>query len=107
MNSKLESGEISKGTVCEAVVQIKNVDGLSMLAAMRFVELAEVFSSSIIVRNGEKVADGKSVVQMSMLAAPCGSKLRITAEGPDAQKAIPALWELVEEKAFGKSARRC
>jgi phosphotransferase system HPr (HPr) family protein len=105
MNSEGESEKASDKTVCEAVVQIKNEDGLCMLAATRFVELADAFSSRVTVRSGEKVADGKSVMQMSMLAAPCGSKLRITAEGPDAQEAIPALWELVEEKAFGKSTR--
>jgi phosphotransferase system HPr (HPr) family protein len=90
--------------ICEAVVQIKNVDGLNMRAATRFIEMAETFGSSITVRSGEKVVDGKSIMQMSMLAVPCGSKLRITAEGPDAQEAITALWELFEEKAFGESA---
>ena len=35
-----------------------------------------------------------------MLAATCGSKLKIKAEGQDAQKALDALRELVEEKHF-------
>ena len=104
MESKAESEVVPKEMVCEAVVQIKNVDGLNVRAATRFIETAEVFSSSIIVRSGEKVADGKSIMQMSMLTAPFGSKLRITVEGPDAREAITALWELFEEKAFGESA---
>jgi phosphotransferase system HPr-like phosphotransfer protein len=35
-----------------------------------------------------------------MLAATCGSKLKIRAEGPDAQLAVNALSELVEQKHF-------
>jgi len=105
MESKAESEVVSDKMICEAVVQIKSVDGLNMRAATRFTETAVAFSSRIIVRSGEKVADGKSIMQMSMLTAPFGSKLRITAEGPDAQEAITALWELFEGKAFGESAR--
>jgi phosphocarrier protein len=44
--------------------------------------------------------DGKSIMQMSMLAATCGTKLKIKAEGVDAQQAVDALRELVEEKHF-------
>ncbi len=103
-------GELEKAwdrTVCEAVVEIKNTDGLCMLAATRFVKTSGAFGSSINVRSGEKVADGKSVMQMCTLAASSGSKLRITAEGVDAQEAIAALWELVEERSFGESAPDC
>jgi phosphotransferase system HPr-like phosphotransfer protein len=35
-----------------------------------------------------------------MLAATCGTKLKIRAKGPDAREAINALRELVEEKHF-------
>ena len=90
--------------IYEAVVQIKNMHGFNMRAAMLFIETAKTFGSSIIVRSGGKEVDGKSIMQMSMLAATCGSKLRITAEGPDAQEAIATLWELFKEKAFGESA---
>jgi phosphotransferase system HPr-like phosphotransfer protein len=39
-------------------------------------------------------------MQISMLAATCGTKLTVTAKGPDARQAINALQELVEEKHF-------
>jgi len=35
-----------------------------------------------------------------MLAATCGTKLKVTVEGPDASDAIEALRELVEVKKF-------
>ena len=85
---------------CEAEIEIKNADGLHMRPAMQFVDIANRFNSDITVASGENSADGKSIMQMSMLAATCGTKLKIKAEGADAQQAINALQELVEEKHF-------
>ena len=86
--------------VFETEVEIKNKDGLHMRPAMQFVDLANQFDSNITVTGGDISVDGKSIMQMSMLAATCGTKLRIKAEGDDAQKAVNALRKLVEEKIF-------
>ena len=86
--------------VCETGVEIKNADGLHMRPAMQFVDVANKFECDITVSNDENSVDGKSIMQMSMLAATCGTKLKIKAEGADAQQAINALQELVEEKHF-------
>jgi len=75
-----------------------------MRPAMQFVDIANQFDSDITVSNNETEVDGKSIMQMSMLAATCGTKLKIKAEGSDAAKAIGALRELVEEKLFGEPA---
>jgi phosphotransferase system HPr (HPr) family protein len=84
----------------EAELEIKNAEGLHMRPAMKFVEIANRFDSEINVSNGETDVDGKSIMNISMLAATCGTKLKIRAKGPDAQEAINALRELVEEKHF-------
>jgi phosphocarrier protein len=89
-------------TVCQITVEIRNADGLHMRPAMQFVDLASRFESEISVSNGQTTADGKSIMQMSMLAATCGTRLQIRAEGPDADKAVDALRELVEVKLFGE-----
>ena len=86
--------------VVETEVEIKNADGLHMRPAMHFVDTANQFKSEINVSNNENTVDGKSIMQMSMLAAICGTKLKIKAEGPDCQQAIDALRELVEVKMF-------
>ena len=91
-------------TVCEAEVEIKNADGLHMRPAMRFVDVANQFECDITVSNGENNVDGKSIMQMSMLAATFGTKLKIRAEGADAQQAIDALQKLVQEKMFDEPA---
>ncbi len=89
-----------KEQICEAVVEIKNADGLHMRPAMQFVDVASRFNANVIVGNDENDVDGKSIMQMSMLAATVGTKLKITAEGTDARQAVEALKHLVEEKMF-------
>jgi len=91
---------ILEKVLCEAAVEIKNAEGLHMRPAMQFVDIANQFECDITVSNIENSVDGKSIMQMSMLAATYGTKLKIKAEGADAQKAIIALRELVEEKHF-------
>jgi phosphocarrier protein HPr len=88
--------------VCETEVEIKNADGLHMRPAMQFVDIANRFDSELTVSNGETNVDGKSIMQMSMLAATVGTRLKIRAEGADAEEMIEALRELVEEKMFGE-----
>ncbi len=87
-------------TVSEAEVQIKNSDGLHMRPAMQFVDIANQYESEVTVSNENNSVDGKSIMQMSMLAATYGSTLKIRAEGPDAAKAIESLRHLVEDKKF-------
>lgn len=86
--------------VHEAELEIKNSDGLHMRPAMRFVDVANRFDSDVTVSNGETDVDGKSIMQITMLAATCGTKLKIRVEGHDAKEAIDALQELVEDKHF-------
>jgi phosphocarrier protein len=88
--------------VYEAEIEIRNADGLHMRPAMQFVDVASRFNSDITVTAGENSVDGKSIMQVSMLAATCGTKLKIKVEGEDAQTMVGALKELVEEKMFGE-----
>lgn len=85
---------------CEIEVEIKNTDGLHMRPAMLFVDVASKYESDIRVSNADTNVDAKSIMQMTMLAATCGTKLKIKAVGPDAEEAIEALRELVETKLF-------
>jgi len=89
-----------KKVVHEAELEIRNADGLHMRPAMKFVDIANRFKSDITVSNADTNVDGKSIMQISMLAATCGTRLKLRAEGHDALEAIKALRELVEEKHF-------
>jgi len=71
-----------------------------MRPAMKFVDIANRFESDVRVNNGRVTADGKSIMEMSMLAATYGTRLTIRAEGADADQVVDALQELVEVRMF-------
>lgn len=85
-------------------VIICNKDGLHTRPVMQFVDIANRFDAEIKVHKGGAEpgdADGKSVMQMIILAAERGTPLRIDADGADAEEAVRQLVELVEGK-FGE-----
>lgn len=77
-------------------VTISNKLGLHARPAMCFVDAASLFKCGITVRRADQSVDGKSIMQMMMLAATKGTELEIVAEGDDAEAACAALKKLVE-----------
>jgi len=67
-----------------------------MRPAMAFVECANRFVSRISVHKGDQSVDGKSIMQMTMLAAVFGTRLKIIAEGEDASEAVASLVKVLE-----------
>ena len=82
----------------ERIVEVRIAEGLHMRPAMEFVDLANGFCSQIAVENGQQNVDGKSIMQITMLAATKGTKLTIIAEGTDAREAVDALAAMVENE---------
>ena len=82
------------------LVTIVNPQGLHARPARLFVELANCFDADIeVVKDGQR-ADGKSILSILTLAAEEGTPLWLRATGRDAQNALAALAELVEQ-GFG------
>lgn len=82
-------------------VKIKNRLGLHARPAMMFVDAASTARCEVTVKgNGEEV-DGKSIMQMMMLAATKGVELEIIAIGDDAQATVEMLRDLVNS-GFGE-----
>ncbi|MCI7643152.1 MAG: HPr family phosphocarrier protein [Lentisphaeria bacterium] len=79
-------------------LEICNKLGLHGRPAMLFVKLASGFSSEISVCKDDEEVDGKSLLGLMMLAAGCGSKIKIIARGEDSQQAVAELSELVKNK---------
>jgi len=84
----------------EDTVEIINKAGLHARAAAKMVELSSSFASDIKVGR-DKLVDGKSILALMMLAAVKGTQIRIIADGPDEEKALAALLELVNNR-FGE-----
>src|SRR3954471_20095650 len=102
-NSKSAIGNSTMPLVSREVI-VSNKLGLHARPAMQFVDLANQFTSQITVYKGgdePEQADGKSVMQMIILAATEGTPLKIVAEGEDAQPAVDQLVGLFENK-FGE-----
>jgi phosphotransferase system HPr (HPr) family protein len=83
-----------------AKVTIVNRLGLHARPAMVFVETAMKFKADITVRRVDQseAVDGKSIMQMMMLAATQGTEIEITASNEDCDQAIKELVSLVESK---------
>ncbi len=76
-------------------VVIVNTYGLHMRPSTRFVKLASSFVSDVWVHFEGKKANGKSLLDMTTLAAQRGATLDLEVQGPDAQQARAALADLV------------
>ena len=95
----MQTSSTQDGNRAENTVEIRNEEGLHMRPAMQFVDCANTFESQITVRKDDQCVDGKSIMQITMLAAIKGTKLTIRAEGLDAQKAIDSLTDLIENES--------
>ena len=72
-------------------LEIVNALGLHARAAARFVHTASAFTSQIRVTRGARTMDGKSILGLLLLSAGRGTKIEISADGPDEEAAVTAL----------------
>lgn len=84
--------------MAEREVTIVNRLGLHARAAAKLVTLASEYKAEVRVAKNGKEVSGKSIMGVMMLAAARGSRIRLIAEGTDAEEALTALAELVERK---------
>ena len=85
---------------CE--IKIQNLKGLHARATASFVKVADRFKSDITVeKEGELPVSGKSIMGLLMLAVPLGETIKITATGTDADEAVQALCDLINDR-FGE-----
>ena len=74
-----------------------NPQGLHARPADMFVKIAKQYQAEITVAKDGEVVDGKSILNILTLAAAEGSQLEIVATGSDAEPALSALCELVDQ----------
>ncbi|MBX3354796.1 MAG: HPr family phosphocarrier protein [Phycisphaeraceae bacterium] len=83
-----------------ARIVIQNKLGLHARPAMTFTETASRFQASVTVRrcDGDETVDGKSIMQMLLLAGTQGTELEICVDGTDEAAALDALVTLVNRR---------
>ena len=84
--------------IIEKKVVVKNKQGLHARPAALFVQIANKFTSEIIVKKGKQEVNGKSIMGIMMLAAGKGSRVTLKANGTDAKEAIDELESLLSGK---------
>jgi phosphocarrier protein len=85
-------------TVARRHVEVTNSLGLHMRPANKFVELALKFQAEIRVHYNGNEFNGKSILDLTSLAAERGTLLELEARGPDAAAAVEALADLVSAR---------
>lgn len=85
-----------------AEYEIVNERGLHARAATKLVQLANRYRAEVTLAGPE--ADGvnaKSVMGVLLLCGAKGTRVRVTAEGPDADAVVRAIGELIAQR-FGE-----
>jgi phosphotransferase system HPr (HPr) family protein len=81
---------------CTRAVVVKLENGLHLGPSSQIVQLAQKFTSRLVIRKGEKEVDGKSMLDLLTLAAEHGTMLELQASGADAAEALQAVAGLFE-----------
>ncbi|MGL4420493.1 MAG: HPr family phosphocarrier protein [Gemmataceae bacterium] len=82
-------------------IRINNPMGLHMRPAGAFASAAQKFSCRILVWKGTNRADGKSMLELMMLAAGQGTELIIESDGEAAAEALDILAEILADPGDG------
>lgn len=85
----------------EQNVKIVNKLGLHARPASLIVQTAMSFSSNVYIIKEETKADAKSIMGILMLAAACGTELKIQTDGVDEDEALEKMVELFDN-GFGE-----
>ena len=88
--------------IVEIDVTVVNEAGVHARPSAEIVKVAARFASSITLSLDGLDVNGKSIMGVMMLAAPCGSTVHVRADGVDAEAAVAAFAELFASK-FGES----
>jgi phosphocarrier protein HPr len=84
-----------------ATFEIVNRLGMHARAATKLVQTASRFRSDVQIEKDGHVANAKSVMGVLLLCGHQGSMITVQARGDDAQDAVSAIGELINDR-FGE-----
>lgn len=90
-------GDAKKSHVTRELV-VANKLGIHARPASMFVRVANRFAADVFVEKDGETVNGKSIMNLMMLAAGPGSRIRVHAEGSDAAQAVAEIENLVKSK---------
>ena len=74
---------------------VKNETGIHARPAAQLVKIINNFDCETYIRKGDEIADGKSIMELMMLAVGCGHNIEVTTEGNEANLAMEAIKSLI------------
>ena len=83
---------------CQNTFLIQNKLGLHARAATVLAQLATSFDATITLEQDQKSAEADSVLGLLLLESSQGKEVKVTCEGPDAEKALIAIGNLIADK---------
>jgi phosphocarrier protein len=89
---------VQKGDRLIRELMINNKLGMHARPAAMFVKLANRFPCEVWVEKDGEEVNGKSIMGLMMLAAGCGSKIRVSATGDRSDEALSEIQALVDRK---------
>ena len=78
--------------------EIKNRLGMHARASALLVQTVHQFSSEVKISKDDNVVNARSIIGVLTLGAAKGSKVRVETRGADAQEAMLAIEQLIEDK---------
>jgi len=85
----------------ERSVRLVNKLGLHVRPSAKIVETVTKYGSEVLISNGAQQANAKSIIELLTLAAAYDSLVTIKAEGPDADKVVDEIEQVIKSK-FGE-----
>jgi phosphocarrier protein len=87
------------GQPLNRIVTINDPQGLHMRPATAFAKAARQFQCAVTLRLNDRCVNGKSQLDLMLLAAEPGTELVLEVTGEDAAAALPILADLIESVA--------
>jgi phosphocarrier protein HPr len=87
--------------VVEGTVEVRNRLGLHLRAAAALAKTVAKYKSIVTIGPAKNQTSARSVMGLMMLGASIGTKLKVRAEGDDAEAALAAVKSLFDQK-FGE-----
>jgi len=90
---------LNASSLVETTVVVLNKNGLHARPSSVLAEMALRFTdTAITIRKDGLDVDAKSIMELLLLEAACGTRLQISASGPQADEAIRELTSLFERE---------
>jgi phosphocarrier protein len=100
------SPDAMSGKPFQRKVTITNPMGFHLRPLAAFARLAATFPCTVTVTKDNRRVNGKSTLELMLLAAEQGTELLIEANGPEAERALDALAEIMAAPAWDDEADR-